>query len=238
MKKTTIVLLAAWLCTLAFPALGAKYTLSGYPIPMMIVDENNGLFVEVVKELIKRTGEDVAIVVNPPPRTVSEFAEGTIDGFFPALDVLIAKDKAETEEPMYFKEDYAFTREGTPAITTVAELEGKTVGITAGYPYAKEVTGNAKITFEEAQDDVANIQKLAAERIDVFVVEEKTGLKALQESGVQGITYAKGSPLSRQKVYIAFQPTDDGKRLAAAFSKALQEMKADGTFDRIMAPAK
>ena len=238
MKNMLVWMVLAAVLVGTTPVQAAQYTLAGYPIPLMIEDENTGLFVVLVQELIKRTGTDAAIVVYPPPRTVQSFHDGTIDGFFPALDVLIAKEKSETEEPIYFKQDFAFTQTGQPEIKSIQELEGKTVGITAGYPYVKELTSNTKITFEEARDDVSNMQKLSAGRIDAFVVEEKTGLKAVEQSGVSNVTYPKDSPLSRQKVYIAFQPTEDGKKLAAAFSDALKAMKADGTFDKIMAPAK
>jgi polar amino acid transport system substrate-binding protein len=204
---------------------------------MMVEDANNGLFVELVKEMAKRAGEECEIVVYPPPRTVENFHNSSVDGFFPALDVLIEKDKSATEEEFYMKQDFAFTKVGDPEIRSIDGLKGKKVGITAGYPYAKEIAANPDVKLEAGPDDVSNIQKLSRGRIDVFVVEEKTGCKALEKSGVDNVTYAKGSPLSEQRVYVAFQPTDRGQELAKKFSDALKAMKADGTFARIMAPA-
>jgi polar amino acid transport system substrate-binding protein len=235
MKK---LLLGLLVCGLAVSSFAAQYKIAGYPIPLMIVDKDNGLFVELVKEMIKRSGADAEIVVFPAPRTVENFAKGEIDGFFPALDVLIEKDKAATDEVIYIKEDYAFTRKGEAEIKSIKDLEGKKVGITAGYPYVNEIMKNPAIKAEIGPDDVSNMQKLSKGRIDVFVVEEKTGLKALEQSAVDNVTYPAGSPLSQQKVYVAFQPTDAGKDLAAKFSAALTEMKKDGTFEKIMAPAK
>ena len=46
---------------------------------------------------------------------------GEIDAFFPALDVLIEKDKSATE-PMYVKSDFAFVRKGDPACKSIADL--------------------------------------------------------------------------------------------------------------------
>ncbi len=222
---------------LAVSTQAASYKIAGYPIPLMIESSTSGLFVEIVQELIQRTGEDFEIVVFPAQRTVASFHAGEIDAFFPALDVLIEKEKAASE-PMYVKCDFAFTRKGEPELKSIADLEGKKVGITAGYPYVKELTTNPKITLDIGPNDEANIRKLSAGRIDVFVVEEKTGVVALQQAGVDNVTYPAGSPISQQNVYIAFQATDAGKAQAGKFSKALQEMKQDGSFGKIMERAK
>lgn len=71
------------------------------------------------------------------------------------------------------------------------------VGITLGYPCVKEVAESKDFTVAPAADDVTNMKKLGAGRLDVFVVEERSGLKALQESGQTNIEYDKTVPLSR-----------------------------------------
>ncbi len=227
--------IAYWACVLAMAVStqAASYKIAGYPIPLMIENSDSGLFVEIIKELIQRTGEDFEIVVYPAQRTVAAFHAGEVDAFFPALDVLIEKEKASSD-PMYVKCDFAFTRKGDPELKSIADLEGKKVGITAGYPYVKELTANPNITLDVGPNDVANINKLSAGRIDVFVVEEKTGLAALKQAGVDNVAYPADSPISKQNVYIAFQATDAGKALAEKFSKALQGMKEDGSFGKIM----
>ncbi|MCC7152616.1 MAG: hypothetical protein IT501_11455, partial [Rubrivivax sp.] len=53
------------------------------------------------------------------------------------------------------------------------------VGITLGYPCVKEVAESKDFTVAPAADDVTNMKKLGAGRLDVFVVEERSGLKAL-----------------------------------------------------------
>jgi polar amino acid transport system substrate-binding protein len=134
------------------------------------------------------------------------------------------------------KQDFGFVTNDKTAPVDVSELKNQKVGLTSGYPYALSVTAaSTKIQF--AKDDVANMKKLSLGRIDVFVVEEQSGLKALKDSGATNITYAKGKPLSEQDVYFAFQNNDKGKAYAKAFTEALNSMKADGTFAKIMASA-
>ena len=218
------------------PAWGKTYKIASFPIPLMVENSDKGVFVDLTREIAKRAGVDIEIVIYPTKRTVKMFHDGAVAGFFPALDVMIDKDISRSSE-IYIKEDYAFTRKDTPQITNISELAGKTVGITLGYPYVRKITDNSAFTLANAPQDVLNMKKLAAKRIDVFVVEEKSGLKALKESGVSNVTYPAGHPLSQQKVYYAFQPGNDGKMLADKFSQALESMKKDGTFAAIMAKA-
>ena len=107
MKKALALAFAA--AALSSAASAAQFKIAGYPIPLMIESPTSGIFVEVVQELIRRTGADFEIVVYPAQRTVGAFHAGEIDAFFPALDVLIEKDKSATE-PMYVKSDFAFVR--------------------------------------------------------------------------------------------------------------------------------
>ncbi len=238
MRKSFLAV--AFMLSLALLAGGAwakTVKIATFQIPLMVESKDKGVFIDLVKEVAKRTGDSIEIVVMPPKRTVGAFHGGKVDGFFPCLDVLLQKEAAKSE-PIYVKQDFAFTRSDSPLITSIAGLEGKKVGITIGYPYAKAVMTNPKIKLEAAASDVLNMKKLSKGRIDVFVVEEKTGLKALKESGAGNIHYPQGKPLSKQDVYFAFQPTPEGKALAQRFSKALADMKKDGSFAAIMSKAK
>ena len=237
MRKWFALALTAALVFSVSAAWAKTIKMGTYQIPLMVVNKDKGVFVELVKAIAKRAGDQLDIIVAPPKRTVGGFASGNLDGFFPCLDVMLKGDAAKSA-PIYIKMDYAFTRSDTPKISDLKALEGKTVGITIGYPYAKELLTNKKIKLEQAESDVLNMKKLSKGRIDAFVVEEKTGVKALQESGAANIHYDKGKALSKQEVYFAFQPNADGKALAEKFSKALADMKADGSFGKIMSKAK
>lgn len=217
-------------------AFAETYRLGTFPIPLMVEDKDTGVFVELTKEIAKRSGVQIEIVVEPPARTVQTFGQNHVDGFFPALDVSMPKADFARSNSIYVKRDFSFYQKGKN-LPTIKDLEGKTIGLTRGYPYVKELTDNGKIRFEFANDDVSNMRKLALGRIDAFVVEEKSGLKALDQSGEKNIEYNKDTQLSEQDVYYAFQKTAEGDDLAKKFSKALEDMKKDGTFGKIMAKA-
>ncbi len=237
MKRIIMLLCVCFVLSFTSNVFAGGCTLGSYPIPLMVENQNKGVFIELTREIAQRSGLDVTIKVYPTKRTVMNFNKNIIDGFFPALDVMINKKVSKSEE-MYFKEDFVFFKKGSPSISTIEGLRGKKVGITLGYPYARKITENKEFKIETAPSDVANLKKLAAGRIDAFIVEKQSGLKALKQSGMSNIiTYDQNKPISRQKVYYVFQADAKGKDFAAKFSKALSSMKKDGTFGRIMSKA-
>ncbi len=135
-----------------------------FPIPVHVESETKGLFIEVTQEIAKITGQEVHIKVMPPPRAVQGYADGTFAGLFPALDINFAPGQpiTRTAESLDCKEDFVFTRKGAPFLKTLDDLKGKRIGITRGYPYAREVMENKAFTIEAAPSDESNIRKLVA----------------------------------------------------------------------------
>lgn len=231
MKKTIFALILL----VSLSATAKVYKIETYPIPLMVEDKDHGVFITLTREIAKTAGVEIEIAVLPPKRTVNNFVTQASDGFFPALDVIIPSKFARSSN-IYIKRDFAFTKKGI-VVNDVKDLEGKAVGITAGYPYSKAVTGAAGVVFTEGSSDQINMQKLEAGRIFAFVVEEKTGIKAMEDSAVKEITYNSAKPLSEQDVYYAFQDDADGKVLAQKFSETIEKMKGDGSFRKIMEQA-
>ena len=238
MKFLIRIFVVTWVLAFGMTEGGAAktYKIGAFPIPLMVEDQDHGVFVELFKEVARRTGENFELEVYPTNRTLKLFQDGQLDGFFPGLD-LTAGEKSAKSSIFYRKSDFIFVREGTSFIYAIARLEGKKVGLTTGYPYSEELTSHPKITFEYADSDVINMSKLSKGRIDAFVVEEKSGLKALKESGATNIVYNPEKPLSEMRVFFAFQGNEEGQALADKFSKAIAEMEKDGTFEKIMRKA-
>lgn len=241
MKKTILsfISLALFLSLTAFYSYAEEktYKIGSFPIPLMVENPETGVFIDLVKELAKRSDVKLEIIVEPTKRTISNFNKGSLAGFFPALDVSVPK-KVEASSEIYIKKDFAFVLKSKPVPKSIEDLEGKSIGLTSGYPYVNKITENPKITVDYASTDENNVKKLLVGRFDVFIVEEKSGLKALEkENALDQITYDPKSPLSEQKVYFAFQPDAEGRELAKKFSEALDAIKKDGTFSKIMKKA-
>lgn len=237
MKRLGFVLMMV-LCLIPLTG-GAEtksYTMGSFPIPLMVEDHEHGVFVELFHEVVKRIGEPIALEVYPTQRTQKLFTEGSIIGFFPASDKS-AGEKVAKSRPFYSKKNVIFVRQDDPYITEVDQLKGKMVGLTKGYTYGPEITEDPDIAVEYADSDVLNMRKLSKGRLDAFIVEEQSGLKAVEESGVSDVVYDPQKPLSSITIFFAFQDTEEGRVLAEKFSTALLAMEADGSFDEIMKKA-
>lgn len=235
MKLPNIKLLTAGLVmmfimtTLAF----SQHRIATYRIPLMVESKTEGVFIELLQEIKKRIDTTVEVVIRPPKRVMKSFKHDKIVGFFPATKSMISGEFERTDS-FIIKKDYAFRRKGDPIIKSIDELVGKKVGLTKGYPYGEELFLKNDIKFQYATTDYQNIKKLLLKRFDVFIVEEASGLRALNEVGSQDIEYDANYPLAEQEVFFAFQANLKGKELAQKFSKAMKKMKEDGAFQRIM----
>lgn len=207
-----------------------------YPIPVHVESPEKGLFIDLVRAVATEAGLAVHVSVQPPPRALQSFGSGQHAVVFPALDVLFPENAGivRSKEAIDCKEDFVFTRRGTALLTQLDELHGLRVGITRGYPYAREVGESKTLAIETALSDEANLQKLVAGRIDAFILDEKTGVRALEQTGLgEQVQYDPARPVSRQEVYYAFQDTPDGRQLAERFSDALGKLKQDGRYQTI-----
>ncbi len=234
----SVVLVSMLFCVQSFGAEKIKF--GSFPIPLMVVDEQNGVFIELTKTIAQRANLEIDFLIAPPKRTVGAFLANKIDVLFPALDINFPEGitPIKSKELIYLKTDFVFTKKGTRMLKSLIELEGKKVGITRGYPYARELINNNLITIDVANSDDLNVRKLMKGRIDAFVVEEKSGLASFAAEGKKDdFQYDPAVPMSKQNVYYAFQNNEKGKKLENIVSKVLGEMKQDGTFDKIMKAA-
>lgn len=219
------------------PVRGPRIQFATYPIPVHVENAREGLFVELMREVAATAGFlHFHIEVMPPPRALRGLMSSKHDAVFPVLDSLFEPHQAmvRTTESIDCKEDFVFTARGTPMLRSLADLRGKVVGITHGYPYSREVMAATGFTLEVAASDELNLRKLAAGRIDAFVLDEKTGIKAAQALGLgAAVQYDGMAPVSRQDVYVAFAPTERGRELAERTSDALRQLKASGRYQTI-----
>lgn len=229
MRFFWIYLLYVIVCVQAY---AKPVVLATFPIPLMVENEDQGLFVKLTKEIARREKLDLKLVVHPPGKAHLAFSNGKVDGIFPALEGHMPMNCAKSVA-YYRKVGFVFYRKDF-VLKSLKDLEGKKVGLTFRYNYGSELMQNKKIRFEYAKDDVLNMQKLGKKMIDAFVVEERSGLKALQLSGEKDILFDKNEPLFETPVFFAFQGTAEGKALASTFTKAIEAMRADGSLEKIL----
>lgn len=205
-----------------------------FPIPLMVESETQGRFVELAREMLAGAGLEGRIRVLPPPRALQAFARGEAMVLFPALAVNFPAVPPARTRAIYIKRDFVFTRRDAPPLRTLAELAGRRVAITSGYPYAPELFAVPGILIDEAASDEANALRLVLGRVDAFVVEEHTGLAAFAATGTGGrVQYDPQAPLSGQEVFFACRPDAEGAAFCAKLDAALADLERRGRLQQL-----
>ncbi len=246
----TILRKTVWIYTLilflsivnnAFAFEGGPVKVISFLVPELMISETEGTFVLITREIERRTGLKFDIVFKPTKRAVEDFKAGEGDMLFPAVEGNYKKENGiiQSEVSFYTKKDYIFTLKTRPVLKDVKELKGLNIGILRGYLdhcVNEEFKAEERdFTLEETDNLEQSARKLNNERIDAFVGEETAVSGACKILGLRNeIHYDKNSPIAVSKTYYVFRNTDRGRILERKVSAALQEMKYDGTLDRIL----
>lgn len=212
---------------------GEAVSFVSYYIPLLVEDEEHGTFPRLLKEATKRADIEYTLELYPTRRAMRMFEEGEVMAILPALLSTLAKDAALTET-IFTKDIHAFVRKGTPIPHTVQELEDRRVGLVRGFSYPRSILFNERIVIDYADTTDSSLMKLEEGRVDIVVVDGHTAVHAIPRLGLKSLDYDLSITLHSQPAYIAFQPTEEGRALAARLSEAIRSMKEDGAYDALM----
>ena len=107
----------------------------------------------------------------------------------------------------------------------------------AASPGPKSPSGKSgKLTIDEVSGDEKNFEKLAAKRVDAVLAIEQSGNALLATGRFPGVQM-NAKYLSSAESYLAFNKSTNRQDLLSKFNDAIAQMKADGSFDRIVAEA-
>lgn len=211
-----------------------------FPIPLMVENNKQGLFIDLVHAIERHINRPIIIEVWPTPRAVQAFESGAFDMIFPGVDTLFQNPDSilASNELLYIKKNHVFTLKNRAVITHINELKGLTLGLTRSYPYSKAITTHPEIHRVYVDTDEQNAQMLVRKRTHAFIVEQASGLRAFDITQLRDqVHYSKTHPISVEDVYFAFHRTNTGQKLEELISKALLSLKQSGQFKKIMEPA-
>lgn len=200
--------------------------------------KNQGYVVEVVTEAFKRGGFDVEIQFHQWSRVVGLAKTGKVDGYFPEYLSEAIKKYATFSAPMpggplgFFK-----AKNNDIPFNTLEDLKGKKIGVVKGYVNTKEFDSASFLTKDPAKDDLTNLKKLIAGRLDLVVSDKYVGTYLLQKNladKADSIEFMAKS-LANPELFLCISNKVDGSDAKLeAYNKGLTEMISDGTFDTIV----
>jgi polar amino acid transport system substrate-binding protein len=197
-----------------------------------------GIITDVTLQTLTRAGYEVAVAVVPWKRAYA----GTVDGRYDVISAIWATPERQTELAfsdailssrvvVIHRSDYDFT------FSSLEDLKGETVGVTAGYGYPESFQKADFFEREESQTLTQSLRKLILGRINVIVAEETSAryvVAADFPDAVGSLQYSE-TALQENPLHVAFtMARPDHPELRTRFNEALADMRADGTLEEIL----
>ena len=199
-----------------------------YYIPGLVNEDKTGSLVDMLKKVDEYSGIDFQLKLMPTKRVQKAFSQGLFLGYFPELEEHRVGESCRTANIMQ-KKIIVFTRQDSPEITSVSQLEGLKVGAVAGYSYGNEIVKNDKIKIEYVKNDDINVKKLLAGRLDVVVGDVHSTVNAVNQSeGKDRLRYDPETPISSLDVFFLFKNNKQGQQLCDDISVALERLRSEG----------
>lgn len=227
MKNYALILIFTSLVSLSANA--QKVKIGTFLIPRYVQSKSSGEFVELIEALAKKSGVDIEIVLLPPKRAYEELNDGTIKGLFPVVESR-GLSAYEVITEFYMKEVVLFERVGHD----YKVLKKPRVCITKGYTYPDKYIDKKGWKRVVVNSDETCLSLLEKKRVDIFLGEIVTVKDSISRLGLlKKIKFNEYSPISSDRVTLAFLKGKEGRKLSEKFDNALKEIMMDRTYERI-----
>lgn len=192
--------------------------------------EITGFDMDLVHEIGKLVDADIKIV------------DMGFDGLLPALqmkkvDLVIAGMTANEErmktvsftQPYYTASQVIIVKDGNDSIKSFADLKGKKVGVMLGFTGDMVVSEIDGVKIERFNVAYAGIMALQAGKVEAIVLDSEPAKNYVAQN--KGLVLADADA-EQEEYAIAVRKND--KALLEKVEKALSEIKANGTYDKLI----
>lgn len=197
----------------------------------------------VVSEALKASGYTLKIEFYPWTRAVNLAKDdGGYIAYFPeyhskANEAYFLYSDPIGTGPLVFVE-----RKANPVTwDSYDSLKGKKIGVVRDYVNTDELDAkiaSKTLTGDEAPDDVKNLMKLAAGRVDVAVVDVNVfNYLAKNEPAIKAIAgqlQVNAKKLEDKKLYVCFKKSPEGEKALKAFNEGLRKVDSGAIMKKYM----
>jgi polar amino acid transport system substrate-binding protein len=201
--------------------------------------EISGIDVDVIREVAQRTGLNIQIGLKPWLRLEQDFRDGNTSvtcGFAYSLTDVRQGYLHYTLVPLHTTEYVLFYRSADiPDYQGLESLRGMRVAVNRGFrrPEAfDQAFREGLFDVFEVTEDSQGFQMLGLGRVDAVLANSDVGryqIARLQTS----VALSASPPLSSMPTYMVFAKDSSAVAYAERVDKALSEIVADGTYQRI-----
>lgn len=205
-----------------------------YPPFNFVNDQNQvvGFDASIGKEIAKRLGVEGKVVTTAWDGIIAGLLANKFDTIVGSMTITPEREKAvDFVGPYYHAGRGVFVSEGSP-VKTLDDLKGKTLGVTLGETHEKwaRAQGGWEIRTYKGLPEL--LLDLKAGRIDAIVVDNIPVKVAMKQSG-EKVRQLDTPGIEGGSVAIGIAIRKNNPDLKAAMQKALDDMMADGTYEKI-----
>ncbi|WP_374536738.1 substrate-binding periplasmic protein [Chitinimonas taiwanensis] len=196
-----------------------------------------GVFTALTRAAFKAAGFETRVVFRPWARVLAEARAGQHDA------VLAVWYQAEREQYMVYSDPLWVNRIGfyarageTHPVHQLSALKGLRIGIVRGYANPPEFEA-ADLGGEAAVDDLTNLRKLQAGRLDLVLIEQALAAHLLktQLREADGQLVWLEPALASPPLYVTLtRGKPQYRKHLAAFNRGLAEIRRNGEYARIV----
>jgi polar amino acid transport system substrate-binding protein len=225
--------LAVTVCQTA-PAEESDFTVSTSYKSLLSNPEQTGMLDLIVKEALSRIGLNAQIIFTPTQRSLVDVNAGLLDAELNRIKGMEQDfpNLVRVPEPNMTMHFVAFAKKQYP-VDGWESIRDLHIGIVRGWKILENHTDNfPHVTLVPTETELFNM--LEKNRIDVALYSKLTGYEQLTLRGFADIRHLE-PPLASREMFLYLNRKHE--HLADPVADALREMKADGTYDRIVAEA-
>jgi polar amino acid transport system substrate-binding protein len=196
-----------------------------------------GTLVALARAALSASGRELTVVYRPWARLLKELEHGSHDG---VVAVWFKEERTSYliyTDPVVDTSIGFYARKGTENnAADLLALRGKTIGTVRGYANPPRFEA-AKLRTEEANDDLGNLRKLEAGRLDLVLIDRALAQWLIRKEIPQAIdTLVWLNPaLETMPLYIGISRNKPGAQaLAKDFNRGLAEIRRNGEYARIL----
>ena len=206
------------------------------PFMFGTVTRAEGFYPDLIEAIFRQMNRPARLTAKPWKRAIAELDLGTagVGGIYKTEERL---KKYAFSEPLFVERIVVyFHRDKAIHFRTLADLNGKRVGVLLGWSYGDDFDNARKagrIAVEEVYADSQNFDKLAQGRVDAVL--------AIEQVGTHLMRAARNANIEKSPVFLAANPThlvfnknQHAEALLRDFNAALAELKKNGVYTTIV----
>jgi polar amino acid transport system substrate-binding protein len=236
-KRLLSSLLAISLSLFSIPLLAEPVAINvDHANPPFMYEGNqaaDGLYPDLLRAIFKRMNQAVVIRALPWKRVLGDIDAGKagVGGIYKTPERL---KKYDYTEVLYDERLVLYVQKDKPFVfSSLEDLKGKNLGVIRGWSYGAQFDKTREEGLFKVDDNVsdsANFRKLVIGRLDGVIAIEAAADMVIAKEGFGKALVALDKPLAVNSTYLAFAKKANKLELIKKFNQAMQEMKADGSF--------